>query len=171
MERVHTDAIWSLFDPDDVPLLQATYGQAFTYAYEQYERNVEPTSTIKATDLWDTVCLAQKAHTHPFCLFSCTINRESAHHREPINPNDLPTLQARASRRTSDCFAQPPQQLRSRKYQRPLPHPAHHMHTYLSTASSPKTESTISTRCTKLPDSPRSTLTASSTCSHIQQKL
>ena len=75
MERVHTDAMWSLFDPDDVPLLQATYGQAFTYAYEQYEKTATPLDTLKATDLWSAICRVQSRKTYPFCVFSCTLNR------------------------------------------------------------------------------------------------
>jgi ribonucleoside-diphosphate reductase alpha chain len=52
MQRVEADALWSLFDPKDVPHLPDLFGQAFTAAYEQAEADKLYHRQIKARDLY-----------------------------------------------------------------------------------------------------------------------
>ncbi|KAI0745197.1 ribonucleotide reductase [Earliella scabrosa] len=77
MERLETEGRWTMFDPDDVPLLQASYGQSLTYAYEQYENHVTPIAVLPAEDVWQALCEAQRNTGYPTCVFSCTVNRKS----------------------------------------------------------------------------------------------
>jgi ribonucleoside-diphosphate reductase alpha chain len=52
MQRAEADAIWSLFDPKDVPALPDLYGEAFTEAYEKAEADKLYHRQIKARDLY-----------------------------------------------------------------------------------------------------------------------
>ena len=52
MRRVEADAMWSLFDPKDVPRLTDLYGDAFEKAYEDAEREGLASKEIKARDLY-----------------------------------------------------------------------------------------------------------------------
>jgi ribonucleoside-diphosphate reductase alpha chain len=52
MQRVEADAMWSLFDPKDVPTLPDLYGEAFTEAYEKAEGDKLYHRQIKARDLY-----------------------------------------------------------------------------------------------------------------------
>jgi ribonucleoside-diphosphate reductase alpha chain len=52
MRRVESDAIWSLFDPKDVPDLTDLYGEAFEARYAEAERLGLAKKTVKARDLY-----------------------------------------------------------------------------------------------------------------------
>jgi len=52
MRRVEADALWSLFDPKDVPELPDLYGPAFDKAYEKAEATGLYKEQIKARDLY-----------------------------------------------------------------------------------------------------------------------
>jgi ribonucleoside-diphosphate reductase alpha chain len=52
MQRVEADALWSLFDPKDVPELPDLFGEAFNLAYEKAETNKLYHRQIKARDLY-----------------------------------------------------------------------------------------------------------------------
>jgi ribonucleoside-diphosphate reductase alpha chain len=52
MQRVESDALWSLFDPKDVPQLPDLYGPAFTEAYVAAEEAKLYHRQIKARDLY-----------------------------------------------------------------------------------------------------------------------
>lgn len=52
MRRVEADAIWSLFDPKDVPDLTDLYGEAFEARYAEAERLGLARKTVKARDLY-----------------------------------------------------------------------------------------------------------------------
>ena len=52
MQRVEADALWSLFDPKDVPELPDLYGEAFSAAYLQAENDHRYHRQIKARDLY-----------------------------------------------------------------------------------------------------------------------
>jgi ribonucleoside-diphosphate reductase alpha chain len=52
MQRVEADALWSLFDPKDVPQLPDLYGPAFAEAYEKAEADKLYHRQIKARDLY-----------------------------------------------------------------------------------------------------------------------
>ena len=99
MERLETEGRWTMFDPDDVPLLQASYGQSLTYAYEQYENHVTPIAVLPAEDVWQALCEAQRNTGYPTCVFSCTVNRKHAYseHTKLLN---LINLQVKACKPT-----------------------------------------------------------------------
>ncbi len=65
---------WSLFDPTDVPLLQTSFGDDFTCAYEEYEQTVTPLERTGARDLWNVICRAQQESGTPFLMYQDTIN-------------------------------------------------------------------------------------------------
>ncbi len=52
MKRVETDAMWSFFDPRDVPEFPDLFGAAFETAYEQAELDKKYIKQIKARDLY-----------------------------------------------------------------------------------------------------------------------
>ena len=57
MSRVATDGDWTLFSPDEAPLLTESYGAEFTKNYENYEAmadrgEIKLFKKIKARDLW-----------------------------------------------------------------------------------------------------------------------
>ncbi|MEL6543341.1 MAG: ribonucleoside-diphosphate reductase subunit alpha, partial [Myxococcota bacterium] len=52
MERVRDDAMWSLFDPKEVPALCDTFGDAFRKVYTQAESEGRYTKQVKARDLY-----------------------------------------------------------------------------------------------------------------------
>ncbi|KAI0709386.1 ribonucleotide reductase, partial [Earliella scabrosa] len=75
MERLGASAMWTLFDPGDVPLLQRTVGREFAEAYCTYEDTVNPVLRLPAQVVWDSICNAQTVHGYPFCFFQCNANR------------------------------------------------------------------------------------------------
>ncbi len=52
MERVKSDADWSLFDPNEAPGLFDLYGEKFEALYTQYEKEGRARKVVKARDLW-----------------------------------------------------------------------------------------------------------------------
>jgi ribonucleoside-diphosphate reductase alpha chain len=52
MQRVEADALWSLFDPKDVPQLPDLFGEAFAVAYEKAEADKLYHRQVKARDLY-----------------------------------------------------------------------------------------------------------------------
>lgn len=52
MKRVEADAMWSLFDPKDVPDLIETYGESFETTYSAYEEEQKFVRQVKARDLY-----------------------------------------------------------------------------------------------------------------------
>ena len=76
MKRVEADAHWTLFSPDEVPLLLETYGEAFEAQYEQYEAEGKG-KRIKAQDLWYKILESQIETGTPYILFKDHANRKS----------------------------------------------------------------------------------------------
>jgi ribonucleoside-diphosphate reductase alpha chain len=52
MQRVEADALWSLFDPKDVPQLPDLFGEAFNIAYQKAEADRLFHRQVKARDLY-----------------------------------------------------------------------------------------------------------------------
>ncbi|TFK81335.1 ribonucleoside diphosphate reductase large subunit, rr1, partial [Polyporus arcularius HHB13444] len=92
MHRLQLHGKWSLFDPRDVPLLQTSFGDDFTRAYEEYERTVAPLDHIGARDLWNIICRAQQESGTPFIMYQDNINAKNNHkHLGVIRTSNLCT--------------------------------------------------------------------------------
>jgi len=74
MIRVETDSLWSLFNPDDVPLLLNSTGEAFNLEYEKYEASTIPRETLPARTIWNAILESQIETGGPFILYKDAIN-------------------------------------------------------------------------------------------------
>jgi ribonucleoside-diphosphate reductase alpha chain len=81
MERVESNASWTLFDPYTAPLLADLHGDKFNAKYLEYEADdTIPKVSIKAKDLWKKMILSYFETGSPFLGFKDTANKS--------NPND-----------------------------------------------------------------------------------
>jgi ribonucleoside-diphosphate reductase alpha chain len=69
MERVKSDADWSLFCPNESPGLFDVYGEKFEALYHQYEQEGRARKTVKARDLWTAVLESQIETGTPYILY------------------------------------------------------------------------------------------------------
>jgi ribonucleoside-diphosphate reductase alpha chain len=77
MERVKSDADWSLFDPNEAPGLFDVYGEQFEALYAQYEAEGRARKVVKARDLWTAVLESQTESGTPYILYKDAANRKS----------------------------------------------------------------------------------------------
>lgn len=77
MERVKSDADWSLFDPNEAPGLFDVYGAKFEALYHQYEKEGRARKTVKARDLWNAVLESQTETGTPYILYKDAANQKS----------------------------------------------------------------------------------------------
>jgi ribonucleotide reductase alpha subunit len=77
MERVKTNADWTLMCPDECPGLADVYGEDFTVLYEKYESDGKGRKTMKARDLWFQVLDAQMETGTPYLLYKDSVNKKS----------------------------------------------------------------------------------------------
>jgi ribonucleoside-diphosphate reductase alpha subunit len=77
MERVKTDAEWSLFDPNEAPGLFDVYGDEFDAMYQKYESEGRARKVIKARDLWTAVLESQVESGTPYILYKDAANKKS----------------------------------------------------------------------------------------------
>ena len=78
MKRVQEDALWTLFDPYDVPDLTEIYGEEFEKKYIEYENNPDiPKRRIKAKELWKKILLEYYETGNPFLCFKDNANRRN----------------------------------------------------------------------------------------------
>jgi len=77
MERVKSDADWSLFDPNEAPGLFDVYGAKFEALYHQYEQEGRARKTVKARDLWNAVLESQTETGTPYILYKDAANQKS----------------------------------------------------------------------------------------------
>lgn len=82
MKRVQEDAGWTLFSPDETPLLPETYGSEFEknyIAYEQMAREgaLRVSKTIKARDLWRKMITMLYETGHPWITWKDPSNVRS----------------------------------------------------------------------------------------------
>ena len=76
MERTEQGGSWSLFDPNDVPALLGTFGDAFSMQYAEYEATVDAVDVVPARELWAAISRAEEASAGPFVMFHDTVNSE-----------------------------------------------------------------------------------------------
>jgi len=82
MKRVGANALWTLFDPSEVPDLHDLYGKAFEERYEHYEREAEAGriklfKRAEAVALWRKMLTALFETGHPWITFKDPSNVRS----------------------------------------------------------------------------------------------
>jgi ribonucleoside-diphosphate reductase alpha chain len=77
MERVNEDQDWTLFSPNEVPVLLETYGEDFEKAYVELEESGKGVKTIKARDLWNKIVESQMETGTPYMLYKDHANKKS----------------------------------------------------------------------------------------------
>ena len=77
MERVKSNAKWSLFCPHECPGLSDVYGEKFVELYEKYELNGKARKIVNARDLWFKILDAQMETGTPYILFKDAANKKS----------------------------------------------------------------------------------------------
>jgi ribonucleoside-diphosphate reductase alpha subunit len=77
MERVKSNAKWSLFCPHECPGLSDVYGDKFEKLYEKYESDGKARKTMNARDLWFKILDAQMETGTPYILYKDTANEKS----------------------------------------------------------------------------------------------
>lgn len=78
MERVQEDAMWTLFDPYEVPELTELYGKAFEERYVELEKTQEITKEIiSAKGLWKEVLRSYFETGSPFLTFKDAANKSN----------------------------------------------------------------------------------------------
>lgn len=77
MERVKSDADWSLFDPNEAPGLFDVYGAKFEALYAQYEQEGRARKVVKARELWNAVLESQTETGTPYILYKDAANMKS----------------------------------------------------------------------------------------------
>eukprot|EP01132_Coremiostelium_polycephalum_P005965 gene5965-7429_t len=87
MERVETNADWSLFCPNEAPGLAECYGDEFRQLYERYESTPGLVRrVVKAQELWFAIIDSQIETGTPFFLYKDACNAKS-------NQQNLGTIQ------------------------------------------------------------------------------
>ncbi len=77
MERVKSNAKWSLFCPHECPGLADVYGDKFVELYEKYEADGKARKIVNARDLWFKILDAQMETGTPYILFKDAANKKS----------------------------------------------------------------------------------------------
>lgn len=78
MERVQEDAMWTLFDPYEVPELTELYGKEFEERYVELEKTQEITKEIiSAKGLWKEVLRSYFETGSPFLTFKDAANKSN----------------------------------------------------------------------------------------------
>lgn len=96
MKRVMEKGEWTLFSPDDVPLLQHKYGSDFEKQYKEYEQLAKDdkimSKTVEATHLWRKMLSMLYETGHPWITFKCPTNiRNPQQHVGDIHSSNLCT--------------------------------------------------------------------------------
>lgn len=87
MERVKSNADWSLFCPNECPGLDDLYGEDFVNLYIGYELNGKARKVIKARDLWFKILDSQMETGTPYLCFKDAMNKKT-------NQKNLGTLKS-----------------------------------------------------------------------------
>ena len=77
MERVKSNAKWSLFCPHECPGLSDVYGDNFVSLYEKYESEGKSRKVVNARDLWFKILDAQMETGTPYILYKDASNKKS----------------------------------------------------------------------------------------------
>ncbi|EKB61168.1 ribonucleoside-diphosphate reductase subunit alpha [Bergeyella zoohelcum] len=77
MQRVETDQMWSLFDPNEAQGLYDVYGEKFNELYTTYENEGKFRKQIKARELWTAILEAQIETGTPYMCYKDAVNEKS----------------------------------------------------------------------------------------------
>lgn len=77
MERVESNADWSLLCPNECPGLADCWGEDFERLYEKYESEGRAKKTVKAQDLWFRILESQIETGTPYMLYKDACNSKS----------------------------------------------------------------------------------------------
>jgi ribonucleotide reductase alpha subunit len=77
MERVKSNAKWSLFCPNECVGLDNAYGGSFNALYERYEAEGKARKTVNARDLWFKILDSQMETGTPYILYKDAANKKS----------------------------------------------------------------------------------------------
>nr|WP_133741258.1 ribonucleoside-diphosphate reductase subunit alpha [Actinorugispora endophytica] len=97
LQRVESDAQWTLFSPDEVPDLHDLYGEAFARRYAAYERaadrgEVTVFRRVRAVDLWRRMLTMLFETGHPWITFKDPCNlRSPQQHTGVVHSSNLCT--------------------------------------------------------------------------------
>ncbi|OBA21537.1 hypothetical protein METBIDRAFT_32048 [Metschnikowia bicuspidata var. bicuspidata NRRL YB-4993] len=87
MQRVESDALWSLFSPSEAPGLADVYGEEFLALYEKHEAAGLACRTMPARKLWLQILETQIETGMPFMLYKDACNRK-------LNQKNLGTIKS-----------------------------------------------------------------------------
>ena len=77
MERVKSDAEWTLMCPDECPGLSDVFGEEFKILYETYEKEGRGKKIMKARKLWFQILDAQMETGTPYLCYKDAANRKT----------------------------------------------------------------------------------------------
>lgn len=77
MERVQTDAEWTLMCPNECPGLFECHSEEFETLYHKYESENKGRKTVKARELWEKILESQIETGTPYMLYKDAANRKS----------------------------------------------------------------------------------------------
>ena len=77
MERVQSNQIWSLFNPDDCQDLSDSYGDEYKVLYLKYESEKKFIKQLPARDVWSSIIISQIETGTPYILQKDHINKKS----------------------------------------------------------------------------------------------
>ena len=77
MERVETNADWCLFDADECPGLDDSYGSKYRELYLKYESEGKERKKVQARKIWNYILTSQIETGTPYILFKDSINEKS----------------------------------------------------------------------------------------------
>jgi len=77
MERVESNAEWSLFCPNESPGLEDCHGEEFVKLYTRYEAEGKARKTVSARDLWGSIMESQIETGTPYILYKDAANAKS----------------------------------------------------------------------------------------------
>ncbi|KAL7104541.1 hypothetical protein ACP275_08G251900 [Erythranthe tilingii] len=77
MQRVQSNAKWSLFCPSESPGLADCWGAEFEALYTEYERRGKAKKVVDAQTLWFEILTSQIETGTPYMLYKDTCNRKS----------------------------------------------------------------------------------------------
>ncbi len=77
MERVQTDAEWTLMCPNECPGLYKCHSEEFEALYHKYEAENKGRKTVKARELWEKILESQIETGTPYMLYKDAANRKS----------------------------------------------------------------------------------------------
>ncbi len=77
MERVQSDAEWTLMCPNECPGLFECHSEEFEALYQKYEAENKGRKTVKARELWEKILESQIETGTPYMLYKDAANRKS----------------------------------------------------------------------------------------------